>query len=77
MDNTTASSSAALQPDDVLMETNELASMLHTAEATAIKWTNRKKNAIPCIKLGWRTRRYSRNAVLAWIAAQGGNGKKS
>jgi hypothetical protein len=77
MDNTTVSSPPALQSDDVLMETNEVSSMLHIAEATAIKWTNRKKNAIPCIKLGWRTRRYSRAAVLAWIATQGGNGKKS
>ena len=54
-----------------LMEGSDLSAMLRLSPWTIAKWSNRKKNPLPSIKLGWRTRRYSRAAVLEWIAAQG------
>ncbi len=58
-----------------LMDGAELTAMVKLSPWTIAKWATRKKNPLPSVKLGWRTRRYSRAAVLAWIAAQ--NAKES
>ncbi len=53
------------------MDGAELSAMLRGISPwTLAKWCNRKTNPLPCVKLGHRTRRYSRAAVLAWIATQ-------
>jgi len=57
--------------EDVFLDTNGICSMLDISVWTAVKWTTRKKNPIPSFKLGWRTRRFSKAAVLAWAEAQG------
>jgi|HubBroStandDraft_6_1064221.scaffolds.fasta_scaffold653755_1 predicted DNA-binding transcriptional regulator AlpA len=59
------------QAQNDLMDGGELSSLLGGLSPWTIqKWATRKKNTLPSIKLGWRTRRYDRAEVLAWIAAQ-------
>jgi hypothetical protein len=67
MDNT---SPPALQSDGVVIEAHEVGSMLHIPEAAVVKLTHRRKNALPSFRLGPKTRRYSRAAVMAWVATQ-------
>jgi hypothetical protein len=54
-----------------IIESHEVSAMLKISPWTLAKWTTREENPIPSVKLGWRTRRYSRAAVTAWFAAQG------
>jgi predicted DNA-binding transcriptional regulator AlpA len=63
--------SETISTDDTLLDSVQVATMLKVSGWTVTKWAGRKTNPLPSVKLGWRSRRYSRAAVLAWIAAQG------
>jgi hypothetical protein len=53
-----------------IMDSAETTAMLRISPWTLTAWAGRKKNTLPSIKFGWRTRRYSRRAILAWIERQ-------
>lgn len=63
--------SETISTEDTLLDSVQVATVLNVSAWTVTKWTTRKTNPLPSVKLGWRSRRYNRAAVLAWIAAQG------
>ena len=67
MENKTVSAS-----EDAIIDTNGVCVLVDISKWTVRVWTNRKRNPLPCIRLGHRTKRYSRNAVLAWVTEQQG-----
>src|SRR5437879_2410847 len=56
--------------EDTFLTMNDLCDLLQISVWTALKMINRKKNTLPSVRLGHRTRRFSRNAVMNWLDAQ-------
>ena len=56
--------------EDTFLNMNEICEMFQISVWTALKMINRKKNPLPSIRLGHRTRRFSRAAVMEWLEAQ-------
>jgi excisionase family DNA binding protein len=56
---------------DTFLNMEDICEMFQISVWTALKMVTRKKNPLPSIRLGHRTRRFSRAAVLEWVNAQG------
>ena len=53
---------------DELLTAQDLARVLKVPVSRVRRWTSERR--LPFVKLGHRTTRYSRRAVLAWIASK-------